>query len=73
MAVVPCGAQMAVYILKDKTKRSRKYHTSAKCPMVKAYPNDYEAVTRPPAGYTRCQRAGPCRPRRARVSRRYIP
>ncbi len=52
---------MTVYIRKHKTQSPPKYHTSADCPMVKAYPNDYKAVTSPPPNYTPCQRNGPCR------------
>ena len=52
---------MAIYIRKHKSKSPLKYHTSANCPMVKAYPNVYMTVAKPPPGYTRCQRSGPCR------------
>ena len=52
---------MTVYITKHKTQSPPEYHTSANCPMVKGYPTAYQAVPKPPPGYTPCERIGPCR------------
>ncbi len=51
---------MAVYIRKRPSKSPPKYHTSEKCPMVKGYPSAYQAIAKPPADHTPCQRSGPC-------------
>ena len=48
------------YILKDRTKPSRVYHLSDKCPMVRVYRDSYEQVSKPPAGYRACRRSGAC-------------
>lgn len=49
------------YVLKDKTKRSRIYHLSDKCSMVRLYRGSYEQVPKPPAGYRACRKFGACR------------
>jgi hypothetical protein len=51
---------MTVYILKHQTKSPPKYHTSADCPMVRAYPDSYRAVPSPPSTHSPCRRSGAC-------------